>query len=171
MEIKINVRKKHVYILSVLMVLIGSILFVQGQLSSNYGHSSNDVYVTVGGAEKNLQVAIDDGSLMTPDDIANGIGVSQTWQNVKSSRALKTTYTNGGDKPIMIAVATQVNSGSTNNCQLQIFVDDVQIGHMTDANAAGTKTCFMSVIVPKGSTYRADYTYSSQKIISWFELK
>jgi hypothetical protein len=62
MEIKINIEKKHLYILSLLVILIGGMLFVKGA-SSNFGHSASDVYVNVNGVEKSLQELVDDNSM------------------------------------------------------------------------------------------------------------
>jgi hypothetical protein len=54
MKIEINFEKKHLYILSLLVILIGGVLFVRGQ-GSSFGHGADDVYVTVEGLEKTLQ--------------------------------------------------------------------------------------------------------------------
>ena len=60
MKFEINVEKRHLYILSVLVVLIGGVLFVKGA-NGNFGHDANDVYVMYGEEEKSLQEAIDGG--------------------------------------------------------------------------------------------------------------
>jgi hypothetical protein len=60
MEIKINIRKKYFYLLIALVMLIGSIIFVQGQGASNFGHSATDVNVNAGGLQKTLQQYIND---------------------------------------------------------------------------------------------------------------
>jgi hypothetical protein len=54
MKLEINIGKKHLYILSLLVVLIGGVLFVRGQ-GVSFGHNAVDVYVTIEGVEKNLQ--------------------------------------------------------------------------------------------------------------------
>jgi len=59
MKFEINVEKRHLYILSVLVVLIGGVLFVKGQ-SSGFGHGAEDVYVIYGEEEKNLQELFDE---------------------------------------------------------------------------------------------------------------
>ena len=58
MDIHIHVKKRHLYFLSLLVLIIGSVLFVRGQ-SSGFGHSAEDVYVNVNGAEYALQEVID----------------------------------------------------------------------------------------------------------------
>ena len=59
MDIHIHVEKRHLYILSLLVLIIGGVLFVRGQGSSNFGHSASDVYVSVNGEEYSLQEVID----------------------------------------------------------------------------------------------------------------
>ena len=86
MKLEINIKKRHVYFLSMLIVLTGGILFVQGQGISNYGHDSDDVIVTVNGVEKSLKNAINNNDILTSDDVANGIGMNQAWIDLKNSR-------------------------------------------------------------------------------------
>lgn len=173
MEIKINVRKKHVYVLSALIVLVGSILFVQGLGSSNYGHDSDQVYVVVGGIEKNLQIAIDEDDLVTPDDVANGIGVSQTWTDVTSQRSLDTVYTNSGIKPIMISVTTWNPNPNVNGCEISVYVDNKRVARNSNNNDRFSKTCSSFLIIPSGSTYKvtSDPYMGHGGIQTWFELK
>ncbi len=63
MEIKINVAKKHFYFFSVLVVLVGGILLVQGQGVNNFGHDSSSIDVDIGGTIYTLQEAVDGGLL------------------------------------------------------------------------------------------------------------
>jgi len=62
MEIKVNIQKKHVYLLSLLIILTGGILFVQGQSASNFGHSADDVQIAALG--KSLEQAVVDGDFV-----------------------------------------------------------------------------------------------------------
>ena len=73
-------------------------------------------------------------------------GVGQTWQNVKSSRVLGTTYTNTTGKTIFVIV--NLASASGNNL---LVIDDVTIDDVDTAATAGDRISF---IVPVGSTYR-----------------
>ena len=51
------------YILSVLIILIGGTLLVQGVGGNTFGHNAGDLYVNLGGSEKSLQEAIDNNEL------------------------------------------------------------------------------------------------------------
>ncbi len=63
--VNINIKKRHVYFLSFLIIVAGGILFVRGQGSSNFGHSADDVDLVVNGASKTLQNAVDTGDFIT----------------------------------------------------------------------------------------------------------
>jgi hypothetical protein len=71
--VNINIKKRHVYILSALIILVGSILFVQGQGTSNFGHNAYDVDVVIGGTVKPLQNAINDGDLTSTITIGGSV--------------------------------------------------------------------------------------------------
>jgi hypothetical protein len=88
------------------------------------------------------------------------IGVGQTWQDVTSSRAINTDYTNSTGKPIMVAI--NFNTGTSG----AITVDGVfaGIGATTVSEATGG----LNTIVPNGSVYR--YT-GGASIIAWSELR
>jgi hypothetical protein len=88
------------------------------------------------------------------------IGVGQTWQDVTSSRAINTDYTNSTGKPIMVAI--NFNTGTSG----AITVDGVfaGIGATTVSEATGG----LNTIVPNGSVYR--YT-GAASIIAWSELR
>jgi hypothetical protein len=91
-----------------------------------------------------------------PDPVVS-IGVGQTWQNVTSSRAKDTVYTNDTGKPIMVMI--YCNQGP------KIFVDDVYIGFNAGASQdSGTIT----FIVPNSSTYKAT---ECNPISNWAELR
>ena len=172
------------------MVLIGSILFVQGQGASNYGHGSEDVYVTVVGVEKTLQnavddgdfaenivtingvdktlqIALDDGDIVTSDDLENSgsVGIGQTWVNVKSSRASNTLYTNNGVLPIMVVITGDEGYNSEDGCDLDFYVDSKKVY----AVRGSLSSCDISIIVSPGSTYKANFIEGV--INTWFELK
>ncbi len=57
----IHIEKRHLYILVSLIVLSTGILFVRGS-SSNFGHSGDDITVTVDGVEKDLNTALNEVS-------------------------------------------------------------------------------------------------------------
>ncbi len=173
MKLEINIKKRHVYFLSMLIVLTGGILFVQGQGISNYGHDSDDVIVTVNGVEKSLKNAINNNDILTSDDVANGIGMNQAWIDLKNSRTLDTTYTNGGNKPIMVSVTTWNPDPHVNGCQISFYVDGNLVAKNSNNNDRFSKTCSVSIIVPPGSDYKVTSNpyrgYGG--ITSWSELK
>lgn len=90
------------------------------------------------------------------------LGVGQTWQDVKASRALGTTYTNSTGKPIQVnATLTQgVGQGAT------ITVGGVVIG--ANSIATGMNYHQPSFIVPNGATYSIACAGS---IMYWAELR
>ena len=104
-----------------------------------------------------------DGSALTG---VSSIGVGQTWQNLTSSRALGTTYTNSTGSPIMIAVT--VNTTATTNSKANITVDGVEVTK-TYPYASGVYTP-MYAIVPNGSTYVAG-NVSNTTLNRWTELR
>lgn len=62
----IKIEKRHVYIIVSLILLSTGILFVRGQ-SSNFGHSGDDVIVTIGGVDKTLNEALNEGGIANAD--------------------------------------------------------------------------------------------------------
>jgi hypothetical protein len=82
------------------------------------------------------------------------IGTGQTWQDVLSSRAANTTYTNTTSRPIFISVG---GSGAPNHGTMSMTIDGVVIGRQGfTAIASGVSNATMSAIVPVNSTYRVD---------------
>lgn len=84
------------------------------------------------------------------------LGVGQTWQDLTSSRNSGITYTNSTLKPIQVFINANFNNGSIvlNGVTLQI----------TD----GAEWSFISVVIPSGHTYRANFIGAP---ISWGELR
>jgi len=103
---------------------------------------------------------------------AAGLGTnSQTWQNLTSSRALGTTYTNSTGYPIMVCVCAGT-SGSGGNHYLNAYINSSLITYQV-IYAAGNSTCELSIIVPNGATYSFDTTNSSATttLSIWGELR
>ena len=97
------------------------------------------------------------------------LGVGQSWQNVTSSRALSTTYTNSTGKPIYINIAVGLN-GPSNPSYVLLYVDSVQIGYAyasLPSNAIGST---ISAIVPNGSTYSTSVV-GNTSLFTWAELR
>ena len=102
-----------------------------------------------------------------------GVGVGQTWQDVQSSRAAGTLYTNATGKPIQVVVT--VAGTAPDNQQVAYFfqVDGVSIsatfvrpinGSILTMNILPTY-----IIIPPGSTYKL--LISVGYVYSWFELR
>jgi hypothetical protein len=102
----------------------------------------------------NTQIVFDDATTQTTA-ASPGIGVGQTWQF--PSRSLGTTYTNTTGKPIMVCIS------SNNVATTQVRVDEQFIARAY----AGSGESTASVIVPNGSTYRAN----NGGVASWAELR
>lgn len=100
-----------------------------------------------------------------------GLGVSQTWQDVKASRALSTTYTNSTGKPIAVSVTL---SGTVNSSTL---FGSMTINGVSNIGASGTITGAtaanysipVQAIVPPGATYSVTAIQGS--ISNWLELR
>ena len=94
---------------------------------------------------------------------APGVGVGQTWQDVKSSRAVSTTYTNSTSSPIM------VNIWGNRGTNLMTFT--IQSVVVCQANQQGVADGIPVVtgIVPAGATY--SLTISAGSIQGWAELR
>jgi len=91
------------------------------------------------------------------------IGVSQTWQNVLSSRSNGVTYTNSTGRPIMVAVAAGPTS---NNQSLSVSVGGVSLGSVT--LTAGYTSGAFQFIVPASTTYVVS---TSGSLGTWAELR
>ena len=85
------------------------------------------------------------------------LGVGQTWQNVTSSRATNTTYTNNTEKPIQILICADLNVGSLVLNGISLPIRDLE------------SYSFVSVVIPIGHTYRLN-TSVVNSIVSWAEL-
>lgn len=89
------------------------------------------------------------------------LGVGQTWQDVKASRAIGTTYTNSTGKPIEVAITTTQTSSPT------IVVNGISI--LTNADNVGGVIVGLSCIIPNGATY--SLSNAGGTITYWFELR
>ena len=92
------------------------------------------------------------------------VGVSQTWQNVTSSRTAGTTYTNSTGRPIMVSVCTNMAT----NARIDSTVGGVDIqdhGASTIYGGMGINT----FIVPNNTTYKVDKPQGT--IQYWAELR
>lgn len=114
------------------------------------------------------QSLVSDGDGSMSWATAGGIGVGQTWQDVKASRAMGGTYTNSTGKPIFISVTC---TGQPNHCRMRLVVDGVTVaegGVESVASAAMYPNC--QAIVPNGSTYQA-VSVNNANLLYWAELR
>jgi hypothetical protein len=89
--------------------------------------------------------------------LTDGIGYSQTWQTLTSSRAIGTTYTNSTGRPIQVAISG-VPATATGG-YLILTVGGVAIsGNLGAGTGSGQVTS--QAIVPVGATYVATYSLS-----------
>jgi hypothetical protein len=84
---------------------------------------------------------------------AGVIGVNQTWQDLTSSRAFATTYTNNTGKPILVNVTGALSSTGTASANIYLEVDSVIVAQAGGRDSF-TQYHFVSAIVPNGSSYR-----------------
>jgi hypothetical protein len=103
----------------------------------------------------------------------SGLGVGQSWTNVKTSpgRSLGTTYTNSTGKPIQLSVTITHPDGA--NSEISISVNSVVIGYLADRYGGNTPLLRMGLqhIIPAGATYAISTVVGSPTIESWFELR
>jgi hypothetical protein len=93
----------------------------------------------------------------------NGVGVGQTWQNVKSNRAVDISYTNSTGAPIMIALSFYLQHDRT----LSVYVDNVMV--LSSGSPADDSYHNLTFIVPNSSAYKV--TKNGGTIDIWAELR
>ena len=125
---------------------------IAGQMGYNTTTNAFDAYVN--------------GAWVSVATTSQVIGVSQTWQDVTSSRVAGTTYTNSTGKPIMV-VGKLTSSASA---IATITVDSVVV---PGSGNAGTSGFWMtaSAIVPNGSTYIYTVNTGTPTLVSAVELR
>lgn len=96
------------------------------------------------------------------------IGGGQTWQDVKASRALNTTYTNTTGRPIALSVGG--GNGTSTPHAIYALVGGVTI-YGSSYSVSGTATTSLFVIIPPGATYSVVGTAGTTSIYSWAELR
>ena len=99
----------------------------------------------------------------------NALGEGQTWQNVTSSRANNTTYTNSTGKTIVAMVMSMQNRWS----RIGAVVGSLDFGYGHYAGDFGGIST-ITVIVPPGSTYRFYWNNERGDTVGsprWYELR
>ena len=100
---------------------------------------------------------------LSPD---NGISVNQTWQDVKSSRAVNTSYQNTTGKPITVNFVINSYNGSVST--IQVSTDNSS--WITLGKGEASVDTNVSIIVPNNNYYKFVATYT-QNISYWAELR
>ena len=90
-------------------------------------------------------------------------GIGQTVQDVTTSRALGTTYTNSTGKPILISVTVK---GGNDNKITTLTVGGVAAARVSDNNQDGQDKNICYVILPSST-----YSVVGGPIILWTELR
>lgn len=126
------------------------------------------------------------GNLLTSDGTEwkstaapnTGIGNGQTWQNLTSTRAVNTNYTNSTGKPIMVVVSlSSTNGGGTGGATTATaLVGGVNVAYGLNSDSSGfyQTPISLSFIVPTGAVYRINTTAdagTSVGVSLWSELR
>jgi hypothetical protein len=137
-------------------------LSLNNALSATYGGTG----LTSPGTSGNILTS--NGSAWT-SAAPTGFGVGQTWQDVTSSRASNTTYTNSTGKPIvaMVYLTTTYPNSSSATFTVGSFTS-TQFGVFSGPNGFTVGGSYQ-MIIPSGSTYKIVYSTSNQ--FFWYELR
>ncbi len=136
------------------------------------GNGTSAIQAVAPGSAGNVLTS--NGTTWASSALPSPIGVSQTWQNMTSSRALgsSNTYTNNTGKPIQVNVTTVV-SASAGDRGIKLYVSGVLVAFNGSfvASSSGTTYQFASAIVPAGATYYAETTGIGGSLENWAELR
>jgi hypothetical protein len=128
--------------------------------TGNAGSVTNGVYTvgdqTIGGTKTFT------GAVTAP----NLFGQGQSWQDVKASRALGTTYTNTTGRSISVSVSLFSSTGGMN---INMTVSGVAVAE-AQSSVTGERG-FVSAIVPPGQGYRVSVSSGTAPLFSWSELR
>lgn len=94
-----------------------------------------------------------------------GLGVGQTIQDVKASRANNTNYTNSTGRSIFVSVSLQ---SSLTQQAIQVTIDG--ISYQGSVGPVAANSCAASFVVPAGSVYKASVP-SFATLADWVELR
>jgi hypothetical protein len=110
------------------------------------GDTSGNLAFQTGAGANTMTVPNTTGTLALTNQV---IGISQTTQNVTSSRVLGTTYTNSTGKPIVVYCCM---SNTVGNALVISSIDGVGI-YGASVAAAGANYYGITLVVPNGATY------------------
>lgn len=108
------------------------------------------------------------GTVAAGDDsrLNSILGVGQTWQDVKASRAAGVTYTNSTGRPIYVGIVAR-----DGNTPVTVTVDSITMARLTQITS-GSIISSVSFIVPNGSTYMLGSGASlTETDTHWAELR
>jgi len=108
-----------------------------------------------------------DVTMATTDEINNGIGVNQTWQDVVGSRTSGVEYTNTTGKPIMVAIVGTTTT--TSNSRVDSYLGAIRVGRIQGTNGEVT-IGDSSFIVPNDASYTVT-SVQGATIDVWSELR
>ncbi len=125
-----------------------------------------------------ILVGTDGGTTITFNDsstqstaFTGAIGQGQTWQNLTSSRAWGTTYTNSTGKPIMFTCSGYA-SGVAGDKTLAMYINGNNVLLNGSFGTTGTPYQSGTLIVPAGATYSANSVGGNYITLSlWWELR
>lgn len=117
-----------------------------------------------------ISVTNGDGVSGNPTVASLGVGIGQTWQDVKASRALSTTYTNSTTKPIQLAVTVAWGNASAS---VTLTVDGVVVQKQANNPDSSNLSLCVGGVIPVGSTYSVTQTSNADAgtIEYWAELR
>jgi hypothetical protein len=102
----------------------------------------------------------------------NQIGVNQAWQNVKSSRALGTTYTNDTGRPIMVMVNSIADiTHATPYSRLRVAINNYGLFAAPSGNTPSSHSSELFFIVPNDTTYMVYADDTATLLQQWVELR
>lgn len=122
--------------------------------------------VTELATDAEAQAGTDATRCVTPDNLgATVLGIGQTWQDVKASRAASTTYTNSTGRPIMVCAGLVTSS----TCSITVTLGGVTFpGSSYNASGGINTACF---VVPSGATYSVANNAGTSAVSAWAELR
>lgn len=121
-------------------------------------------------AGQGVTVTNGNGAAGNPTIATAGFGAGQTWQDVKASRALATTYTNSTGRAIFVSVTLYWGNVSAT---ITLTIDGVIVQKQgTNPDSSDLSLC-ASAVVPAGSTYSVAQTSNATAgvIEYWAELR
>ena len=130
------------------------------------GTGTSGYVLQCNGASAPSWVAPPSGGITLAQAQAYDIGVNQTWQDVKASRAMGTTYTNSTGKPISVSVGT--NSGTNSINYTYLYVSGLLVCADTNQGGNSWRTT-VEAIVPNGATYSC--SNGGNSYAAWYELR